>query len=48
MFFTGKPKIPDEYEASALARIGATIDAVFAEQSLPYGHEEIYQVSNLL
>ena len=40
----GKPKIPEEYEASALARIGLTIDAVFSGQPLPYGHEEIYQV----
>lgn len=33
-----------EYEAAALARISSTIDSVFKDEALPYGHEEIYRV----
>lgn len=44
-FFIGKPKISEEYEASALARISSTIDSVFKDEVLPYGHEEIYRVT---
>lgn len=40
-----KPRIPDDFEAAALARISVTIDAVFADKPLPYGHEDIYRVS---
>lgn len=40
-----KSKIPEEYEAAALVRISSTIDSVFKDEVLPYGHEEIYRVS---
>lgn len=41
-----KPKISNEFEAATMARISTTIDAVFADTELPYGHEDIYRVIN--
>lgn len=44
-YFLDKPKISEEYEATAMARISSTIDSVFRDEALPYGHESIYRVS---
>ena len=44
IIYLDKPKISEEYEATALSRISSTIDSVFLDEALPYGHESIYRV----
>ena len=36
--------LTEEFEASALAKISSTIDSIFRDEALPFGHEEIYRV----